>query len=275
MRNMECKEFLQLYLPQLGFRWAGFHRVHKQVCKRLGRRMTELGLSGFSAYKAYIGDHPEEQHALDLILRITISRFYRDRRVFDILCSGILPSLANELLLSGGNELRCWSAGCCSGEEPYTLQILWKLCVLPEIDKALPLRIIATDVNHDLLKRAQEGHYPESSLRDLPKELVQQAFIRSGNCLTIKSPFTENIEFIEQDIREQLPEGAFHAIFCRNLVFTYFEETLQREILYRLLEKLYQGGILVVGIHESIPQGVTGIVPYDNAPGIYKKAAIP
>ena len=272
MTNLECLEFLQHYLPQLRFRWAGFRKVYKQVCKRLGRRITELGLSGFSAYKGYLADHPEEWRTLDLILHVTISRFYRDRGIFNVLCSRILPSLARNISLSGGNELSCWSAGCCSGEEPYSLQILWKLCVIPEIHQDLPLRIIATDIDHNVLTRAKDGHYSEGSFRDLPKELVLQAFTRSGKFYTIKKPFTENIEFIKQDIREQLPEGSFHVIFCRNLVFTYFEEVLQREILDRILVKLYHGGILVIGIHESIPKGVTGIIQYDNIPGIYKKA---
>jgi chemotaxis protein methyltransferase CheR len=262
---------MQRYLPQLRFRWAGFRKFHKQVCKRLGRRITELGLSGFTAYKDYLSDHHEEWRILDLILRITISRFYRDRGVFDILYSKILPSLAKDILRSGGNELSCWSAGCCSGEEPYTLKILWKLCVVPEIHQDLPLRIIATDINHDVLKRAKDGYYSESSLRDIPKELVQQAFTQSGKFYTIRKPFTANIEFMEQDIRKQSPEGLFHVIFCRNLVFTYFEESLQREILERILGKLYHGGLLVIGIHESIPKGSVNVIRYDNAPGIYQK----
>lgn len=78
--------------------------------------------------------------------------------------------------------------------------------------------MIATDINNDVLNHAQKGSCPESSLRELPKELVQQAFSRSGKCYTIKKPFKENIEFIEQDIRKQLPEGFFHVIFCRNLL---------------------------------------------------------
>jgi chemotaxis protein methyltransferase CheR len=79
--------------------------------------MAELGLSGFSAYEDYIEDHPEEWKILDSTCQITISRFYRDRRVFDVLRSRILPSVATNILLGGGNELSCWSAGCCSGEE--------------------------------------------------------------------------------------------------------------------------------------------------------------
>jgi chemotaxis protein methyltransferase CheR len=234
--------------------------------------MTELGISGFAAYGGYLADHPEERQILNVLLRITISRFSRDREVFDILCSRILPSLANSILLSGGNELRCWSAGCCSGEEPYTLQILWRLRVSAAMPQALPLRIIATDSDHEVIKRAREGYYPESSLRDLPEDLIRQAFTRSGKFYTIKKPFTENIEFVEQDIRVQLPEGFFHLILCRNLVFTYFAEPLQRELLEKMSEKLHHRGIFVVGRRESLPEGATNLIHFDRAPGIYKRA---
>ena len=271
MKNLECAEFMQSFFPELRLRWPGFRKVHGEVCKRLSRRISELHLYGFSAYKGYIEDHSEEWQILDSICQITISRFYRDRRVFDVLCSRILPSLAINILLGGGNELSCWSAGCCSGEEAYTLKILWTVRVVPKIRYDLPLRIIATDINRDVLNRAREGCYLESSLRDLPKELIPQAFTQSGKFFTVREPFTENIEFAEQDIRIQQPEGFFHLILCRNLVFTYFEETLQREVLHKILDRLRRGGVFVIGIHESLPRGVTDIIRYDNTPGIYEK----
>lgn len=272
MKDFECTEFLQHCLPRLRFRWAGFRKVHEQVCKRLNRRINELGLSGFSPYKGHLDNHPEEWRILDSMLQITISRFYRDRGVFDILGSRILLLIARDILLSGGNALHCWSAGCCSGEEAYTLQILWKVYVIPAIHQDLPLRITATDLNTDVLKRAREGCYSESSLRDLPRELIQQAFQQSGKFYSVKKPFTENIDFMKQDIRAQLPGGVFHLILCRNLVLTYFEEALQREILDRIFEKLHYGGFFVIGIHESLPKGVTNIVQYENIPGIFRKA---
>jgi chemotaxis protein methyltransferase CheR len=192
--------------------------------------------------------------------------------VFDTLRSAILPSLA-ESMAGRENELRCWSAGCCSGEEAYTLQIIWKTCITPLLRTDLPLRIIATDADPAVLERARRGCYPESSLRDLPQEWREPVFSRSGTFYTVKEPFRENIEFMRQDIREQLPAGPFHLILCRNLVFTYFEEPLQREILERIAERLVPGGVLVIGLHETIPKGVTAVAPYDNARCIYRKMA--
>jgi chemotaxis protein methyltransferase CheR len=273
LKDLDCPEFLRLYLPRLRLRWAGFRKVHRQVCRRLSRRMSELGLCGFFAYKDYLEHHSEELRVLDSICGITISRFYRDRGVFDVLCSDVLPSLAKDVLSKRGSEVACWSAGCCSGEEAYTLQILWKLRVLPVLRRDLPLRIVATDIKREVLDRAREGCFTESSLRDLPEELVRLAFTRSGTFFTVREPFKENIEFAEQDMRRQLPEGFFHLILCRNVVLTYFEEALQREILQRILERLHHGGVFVAGIHESLPKGVNGFSPYGKIPCIYKKIA--
>lgn len=258
-------------MPRLRLRWAGFRKVHKQVCKHISRRVEELGLSGLSVYREYLDLHPGEWRVLDSLCGITISRFYRDRGVFDFICSEILPSLAKDALLGGGDEVRCWSAGCCSGEEAYTLQIVWKLRILPALQKDLPLRITATDINRDVLKRAREGSFSDSSLVDLPDDLRRQAFTRSEKLYSIKNVFMEDIEFREQDIRLQLPDGRFHLILCRNIVFTYFEDALQQEIFDKILDKLHHGGSLVIGIHETLPKAAAGVRRHGVFPGVYKK----
>jgi len=273
MNRPECTEFLQRCLPKLRLRWGGYRKVRQQVCKRLSRRIGELGLSGLPAYNNFLENHAEEWPILGSLCGITISRFYRDRSVFDMLRSTILPLLAERISGGGENELRCWSAGCCSGEEAYTLQILWKMSVIPHLNTNLPLRIIATDTDPAVLERARRGCYLESSLRDLPKEWREPVFSSSGTCYTVREPFRSDIEFARQDIREQYPDGPFHLILCRNLVFTYFEESLQREVLERITERLVPGGILVIGLHETIPKGVAAVIPYDNARCIYRTTA--
>ena len=123
----------------------------------------------------------------------------------------------------------CWQeekrssagAGCGSGEEPYTLPIIWRTGVIPTTGRDIPLRIIATDMNEELLERARQGRYPGSSLRYLPGQL-REAFVPCNNGYSLRD--SGNVEFLQQDIRRQLPEGTFHLILCRNLVFTSFAE---------------------------------------------------
>ncbi|OPY12182.1 MAG: Chemotaxis protein methyltransferase [Syntrophus sp. PtaB.Bin001] len=272
MNDIECIAFLQECLPRLRFRWSGFRRVRGQVCKRLNRRRRELNLPNLAAYRKYLEGHPGEWEILDFLCRITISRFYRNRGVFDALRYRILPDLAKNVAEAGRDAVRCWCAGCCSGEEAYTLQIIWKIDVIPKMTKGLPLRIIATDMDPDVLERARRGVYLEGSLFDLPEELIAAAFLRSGKTYTLKESFKEDVTFEQQDIRRQLPVGTFSLVFCRNLVLTYFEKDLQREILGRIFEKLEPGGIFVAGAHERLPNGIDIVFPYDDNVCIFRKA---
>jgi hypothetical protein len=146
MKDDECVAFLKWALPRLHLRWAGFRKVRRQVCRRIGRRIAELELADLAAYRARLEADPAEWVILDTFCRIPISRLYRDRGVFDSLRDHILLALAKHLRAGGEPVLRCWSAGCASGEEVYTLNILWKLAVAPQY-RDVALRIIATDVD--------------------------------------------------------------------------------------------------------------------------------
>jgi chemotaxis protein methyltransferase CheR len=270
MKDVDCVEFLQWCLPALRFRWKGFRKVRGQVCKRIVRRVTELGLSGLSAYRSYIDNHPEEWSVLDSMCRITISRFWRDRGVFETLRSEVMPTLARNAQTNGEKEIRCWSAGCSSGEEPYTLQIIWKSLDIP----ALPLGITATDMDRNLLERAKRGDYQHSSLKDLPEDLVRRDFYKSGDLYIMDRDLKRKVRFLLQDIRREMPEERFHLILCRNLVFTYYNEALQRKTTEKILERLLPGGFLIIGTHESLPEGTSGIVPYKKNPCIYQRLEV-
>jgi len=251
MSDQECAGFLKEVLPALGLRWAGCRRVHRTVCKRLRRRLRALGIADLHAYRARLADDPGERGELDALCRIPISRFYRDAPVFDVLAEVVLPELA-----ARGRRIECWSCGCASGEEVYTLAILWR-----RLGTDAPLGILATDADAHMLERARRGCYQPGSLKELPPELREQAFVRHGGSLCVGPEFREGIEFCREDVRTALPEGRFDLILCRNLVFTYFERALQADILARIVERLQPGGWLVVGRRERLP-----LVPPDLEP---------
>ncbi len=105
MTDSECTRFLQEALPRLHLRWAGFRKVRKLVCKRVARRLRELGLPDLAAYRAFLESHPGEWDVLDGFCRIPISRFYRDREVFASLEQDVLPALAQAAVAAGRVEL--------------------------------------------------------------------------------------------------------------------------------------------------------------------------
>lgn len=271
MKDRDCVDFLRWCLPELRLRWPGFRKVRGQVCKRIGRRLDDLRLPGPGAYKEYIVSHPGEWSLLDSMCRVTVSRFYRDRKVFEILTSLVLPRLAERASSQGEREVRCWSAGCASGEEAYTLSLIWKLRIA-SAGTALPrLLILGTDMDARLLGRARNGLFPASSLRDLPPDLVSRAFDAAGGEYSLKERFREGVRFAGQDIRKRMPEGPFHIILCRNLVWTYYDDSLQAELLEKIAHRLKRGGTLVTGIHEKPPAATAGSMLVRTHPCVYEK----
>jgi len=264
MIDRECVEFLQWALPMMRMRWSGFRKVRGQVCKRISRRIDTLGLTSVAGYQSYLEANPDEWTMLASLCRVTISRFYRDRGVFDYIGNVVLRRLATQ----SKDDVRCWSVGCASGEEAYTMQILWRLHSAPSrVGKTL--HVLGTDSDPVMLERARKAAYPASALKDLPSDHTAQAFERSGDMFLLCARFKDNVLFEEQDIFESMPGGPFDVILCRNLVFTYFEEASQHEILARLVTRLREGGALVTGIHESLPTKDFGLTR--EAPAIYER----
>jgi len=269
MTDVDCVELLQWALPRLALRWPGFRRVRGQVCKRMARRMAELDLSTVAEYRARLESDPTEWKALEACCRITISRFYRDRAVFDHLRKELLPELATLATQTRQTALRAWSAGCASGEEPYTLSIAWALDVAPRFP-TLRLQIVATDVSEEVLARAHAGRYGRSVLGDLPEGWLERAFTADDGTWSVRPLVRTAVIFRREDIRERMPEEPFHLILCRNLIFTYFAIPLQQQLLARIAKLLVPGGALVIGAHETLPAQSAGFLRAAERLPIYR-----
>jgi len=271
MNDADCIAFLQWALPRLERPWSGYRKVRGLIRKRLTGRLRTLGLATLDAYRERLETSPEEWAELDALLAIPISRFYRDRDVFDLLQSRVLPALASEAIAEARTELICWSAGCASGEEPYTVAISWQLRLqrtFPQLD----MRVVATDLEPTLLERARAGCYRRSSLKELPADLLAQAFEPRDDALCVRGPF-RTVEFAQQDLRTAMPEGLFDIVLCRNVVLTYFAVPMQQRLTQRIANRLRIGGALVIGIHESLPGGVVGLAPWPGTRCTYRRVA--
>jgi chemotaxis protein methyltransferase CheR len=251
MTDAECVDFLQWALPRLGLRWQGFRKVRRQVCRRVSRRIAGLGLGEADTYRLYLEHNAQEWDALARLCRVAISRFWRDRSVFEALRDVVLPELCP--------AVSAWSAGCASDEEPYSL-------VLAAAEACVEIHVLATDVDPVLLERARRACYPKSSLRDLPVNLRAHAF--EDGCL--RPEYREPVDFLRHDVRDGAPGGPFDLTLCRNLVFTYYADELQREIGRRLARSLRADGALVVGAHEALPDALDRLPPWPGARGVYR-----
>jgi chemotaxis protein methyltransferase CheR len=268
MKDRDCAEFLRWALPRAGLRWDGYRNVRGQVCKRIRRRCARLAIADWTAYRAWLDAHPEEWDVLEKLCAVVISRFYRDVALWDALRDDVLPRLAQAALAAGDGELRCWSIGCASGEEPYTLSLLWDL-VLRARYPGLSLRVVATDSGEAVLARAGAGVYAAGTLRDLPRGWLEAGFERQGERFRLRERFRDAVELRQQDVRRALPHERFRLVLCRNVVLTYFGEALRLETLARISSRLEVGGAFVVGRLEQRVDA-PGLELW-QAPGIYRR----
>jgi len=270
MDDEEFVRFMQWALPQLDLRWQGFRKVRRQVRKRLAARLAELQLPDLKAYRVFLAAHDKEWRVLDSFCRITISRFYRDRVVLDYLAADVLPALALQCRQRQDAAIRVWSAGCASGEEPYTLALLWHFLLAQKFSD-LGLVIEASDIDPVMIERSRAACYQASSLRNLPGVWREEAFGPRGNMYCLKDFYKEQVHFSRLDIRDEIPAGPYDLIFCRNLAFTYFSTDLQRRMLRKLYAAMVPGGILVTGPHEKLPMDGSAFAPWVVHLPIFKK----
>jgi chemotaxis protein methyltransferase CheR len=241
--------------------------VRRQVCRRVRRRVGELGLSDLAAYRAYLETHPDEWEHLEALTPITISRFYRDAAVFGALEREVLPALA-----AGRSRLRAWSAGCASGEEPYTLALLWRHALAPRLG-GVALDILGTDVDPTMLRRAADARYQPSSLKELPEPWLSAGFEHQGGDYVVRPEQRARVAFAPHDLRDPAPDGPFDLVLCRNVAFTYLATEGQQHVLRHIAAALRPGGALVLGLHESRPEPSSDFEPWPRARAVFRRRA--
>ncbi|MGZ3525610.1 MAG: CheR family methyltransferase, partial [Thermodesulfobacteriota bacterium] len=266
-KPMGFDEFLKEVAPLFGLQWRAFRR--RGVKRKIERRLAQFGLSHFDEYLIKINEDPEEQVRLSEILTVTISRFYRDRKLFELVENSIIPALIQNKEEKG--EFKIWSIGCANGEEPYSLSMLWKAKFENKFPK-IRLTILGTDINEALLERAKEGRYKESSLKEVPEEIIKRFFRTEGGFYFIDRSVGESIVFRKHDIIHEGPFPGMDIVFCRNLAFTYFSREYQVNVLKKISESLNEGGYLVIGADEMLPLTYpTLFVPISSTEKIYQR----
>jgi chemotaxis protein methyltransferase CheR len=229
-------------------------RETKQILlsNRLRKRIVELRLSGYSEYYSYLmserGGKRELARFIDAV-STNETYFYRESNHFSVLENSILSEL-----IARRPMVRIWSAGCSTGEEAYTLRMVFqagKGHLWPAESQA---EIIATDISHEVIARAREGIYGERSLRSLPEHMRLRYFERRGDGnWRVSQELRQGVEFrVHNLLQEEPPERHFELIFCRN-VMIYFDKATQRRLVdERFAEVLDAQGYLCIGHSESL-----------------------
>ena len=241
---MDFEQFIKEAAPLIDLQWRRFKRGG--IKRKVERRIREVGLATFEDYLSIVKKDPEEKSHLSQILTVTITRFFRDKSVFDILENSIIPVISHT---KGAGDLKIWSIGCANGEEPYSVSMLWN----EGFEKIFPqihLVILATDINGNLLERAKDGRYKKSSLKEVPEGMAQRFFRMENGFHILDRSIRETVEFKRHDIIHEEPSSGMDIIFCRNLVFTYFSKECQLGILRKIAAGLKENGYLIIGKDE-------------------------
>ena len=223
---------------------------------RLVRRLRELGLPSYEAYCAHVRESgPEELVDLINALTTNVTAFFRENHHFDALASYMIPEALKRNQSS--RRLRIWSAGCSSGEEPYCLAM-----VLTEVLPAgvrWDARILATDIDSDVIAFGQRGIYPMDRLSAVPQARLRRCFRKgvganAGQAL-VQPDIARLVTFRTLNLQQSWPmAGPFDVIFCRN-VMIYFDQATRERLVSRFAALLAPGGYLCLGHSESIHAG--------------------
>ncbi|MEO5337034.1 MAG: protein-glutamate O-methyltransferase [Magnetospirillum sp. WYHS-4] len=227
---------------------------HKRtmIYGRLARRLRQLGMNSFRDYCDLIaGDHGTAEIGFFVnAVTTNLTRFFREGHHFDHLRDEFLPALARRAEGGAPRRLRIWSAGCSSGEEPYTIAMTLREG-LRDLDR-WDARILATDIDTDMLDKGEAGLYPADSQEGIPEAYRGRYTESQGGKIRMKDSLRSLIAFKRLNLLGRWPmKGPFDAIFCRNVVI-YFDRPTQTALFGRYAELLADHGFLYVGHSENL-----------------------
>lgn len=222
------------------------------VYSRLAKRLRTIGLRSFRDYCEFIAstDGVDERQAMIAAMTTNVTRFFREPHHFDYLSQHIMPILIGKL--QAGERVRLWSAGCSSGQEPYSIA-LTVLAAIPDAAKH-DLLILASDIDPHMIARGRAASYPLGEAREIPADIrVRWTRNRNTESIFTLAPEVQSlVRFKELNLLGPWPmQGRFDVIFCRN-VMIYFDETTQSTIWNRFANAMATSGHLCVGHSERI-----------------------
>lgn len=250
MSDGEFRMFAELIRNHCGLNFSQDTRFLLE--RRIQRRMRERSITSFAAYHYELRRSLPSGELAQLVDEITTNEtyFFRERRQLRALVAEIFPELMLER--QGRNApITVWSAGCASGEEPYSIVILARESGM---DPGRDMRVYASDISRRMLQRARLGTYRENSFRDTEPPLRDRYFEEKDGCWKISDEVKKHVDFIHLNLMDRSRVallGSMDVILCRN-VLIYFDSENKRRVIETFEQKLRPGGHLLLGHSESL-----------------------
>jgi two-component system, chemotaxis family, CheB/CheR fusion protein len=250
-----------------GFDFTGYKRASLE--RRIAKRMQATGVSTFADYLDYLEVHPEEFSGLFNTVLINVTHFFRDPSTWEFLASTVVPDLIARH--QPGTPLRIWSAGCSSGEEAYTLAMIFAEALGPEVFRDV-VKIYATDVDDDALAKARLAMFTEREVAEVPADLLERYFERVDGRYVFHKELRRHVIFGRHDLIQDAPISRVDLLVCRNTLM-YFNAETQARILSRFQFALNDGGVLFLGRAETLMTHSSAFAPVDLKHRISTKLA--
>ncbi|HKC54499.1 MAG TPA: CheR family methyltransferase [Vicinamibacterales bacterium] len=264
----EFEKLLEHLKSTRGFDFAAYKRP--TLSRRVDRRMSTVGVDSYTAYLDYLQVHQDEFTQLFNSILINVTSFFRDREAFDFLARDVVPKIVEGSQKTG--EIRIWSAGCASGEECYSVAILFAEAMGAEQFRER-VKIYATDVDEEELAIARQAMYTDRQIDDVPADLRDKYFDRTSGRWMFKKDLRRSVIFGRHDLLDDAPISRVDLLLCRNTLM-YFNHEAQAKIVQRFHFGLRDGGFLVLGKAEMLLNFVGAFVLADLKQRVFMKVAV-
>lgn len=240
---------------------------HGTVSRRIARRVSLIQMGSMAAYLTYLRENPDELQKLYGDLLINVTAFFRDPDAF----SALDELVVQELVKRKGEEepIRIWIPGCASGEEAYSIAILFKEA-LNAAGKHCPLQVFATDLDEEAVSVARGARYPERIEAEVPPHLLEKYFEKTDEVYEVKAALRECMTFAKQNVVTDPPFSRLDLISCRNLLI-YLSTDVQRDVLGYFHFALNDQGSLFLGHSETVGQQEIVFKPIKKSLRIYRR----
>jgi two-component system CheB/CheR fusion protein len=260
-------ERLLEYLKEVrGFDFTGYKRA--SLMRRVLHQMQRVGVTDFDQYQDYLQVHPEEFIHLFNTILINVTGFFRDRDAWDLLATELVPHLLDH---AEDEPIRLWSAACASGQEAYSLAMLFAEALGPDNFRAR-VKVYATDVDEEALSYARTASYSERELTGLPEGYRERYFTPAGDRFQFDPDLRRSVIFGRNDLLQDAPISRIDLLTCRNALM-YFNAESQARIVSRLGFALKPDGVLFLGKAEMLLNSSATFEPIDTKRRFFRRRA--
>jgi two-component system CheB/CheR fusion protein len=229
-----------------GFDFTGYKRI--SLRRRIDKRMQDVGVDSYLSYLDHLEVDPEEFTQLFNTILLNVTSFYRDPPTWDHLAAEILPRILAD---KGEDEpIRIWSAGCASGQEPYSLAMVTAEAMGPDAVRER-VKIYATDLDEEALNQARQARYAAKQVQGVPPELLERYFEHNGDTSTFSKELRRSVIFGRHNLIQDAPIPRIDLLVCRNTLM-YLNSETQAHVLARFSYALREGGYLLLGKAEML-----------------------